>query len=101
MYIYIDRYRCFYLYFQLENHPFEKPLPGNFGHPCLRVDAKRAKNALSFVPIVTQQKSHLNIGNDTAVTLTPLKGAAATSPTNFIDIQKGPCSVCTDPICFV
>ena len=52
MYIYIDRYRCFYLYFQLKNHPFEKPLPGNFGHPCLRVNAKRAKNALSFVPIV-------------------------------------------------
>jgi len=53
MYRYIDRYRCFYLYFQLKNHQFENPLPRGFGHPCLRVDAKRVKNALSFVPIVT------------------------------------------------
>ena len=36
MYIYIDRYRCFYLYFQLKNHKFENPLPGNFEHPRLR-----------------------------------------------------------------
>ena len=53
MYRYIDRFRCFYLYFQLKNHQFENPLPRNFEHPCLRVDAKRVKNALSFVPIVT------------------------------------------------
>ena len=39
MYRYIDRFRCFYLYFQLKNLLFEKPLRGGLGHPCLRVEA--------------------------------------------------------------
>ena len=36
MYRCIDRFRCFYLHFQLKNHLFANPLPSSFGHPRLR-----------------------------------------------------------------